>query len=80
MILEGSRAFSAVRVASRLGSADSLGCYLTWRPGPTTTDADRKCISNVRPAGLPPTEAGATIAGVCRQILERRSSGIDLVL
>ena len=63
-----------------LGAADSLGCYLTWRPGPATTDADRKCVSNVRPAGLSPAEAGATIAGVCRRILECGSSGTDLVL
>jgi len=63
-----------------LGSADSLGCYLTWRPGPGTTDADRKCISNIRPAGLAPDEAGATIAGVCRRILEHGSSGTSLVL
>jgi ethanolamine ammonia-lyase small subunit len=63
-----------------LGAADSLGCYLTWKPGAATTDADRKCISNVRPAGLDPAEAGATIAGVCRGILECGSSGTDLVL
>ena len=63
-----------------LGTADSLGCYLTWRPGPATTDADRKCVSNIRPGGLDPDEAGATIAGVCRRILERGTSGIDLVL
>jgi ethanolamine ammonia-lyase small subunit len=63
-----------------LGAADSLGCYLTWRPGPSTTDADRKCVSNVRPAGLAPDEAGATIAGVCRRILACGSSGTDLVL
>jgi len=63
-----------------LGAADSLGCYVTWRPGPSTTDADRKCVSNVRPAGLAPEEAGATIAGVCRRILERGSSGTDLIL
>lgn len=63
-----------------LGAADSLGCYLTFRPGPATTDADRKCVSNVRPAGLDPDEAGATIAGVCRRILERGTSGTDLVL
>jgi len=63
-----------------LGAADSLGCYLTWRPGPGTTDADRKCISNVRPAGLDPAEAGATIAGVCRRILDAGSSGTGLVL
>jgi ethanolamine ammonia-lyase small subunit len=63
-----------------LGSADSLGCYITWKPGPDTTDADRKCVSNIRPTGLDPAEAGATIAGVCRQIFECGSSGTDLVL
>lgn len=63
-----------------LAAADSLGCYLTWRPGPTTTDADRKCLSNIRPAGLDPAEAGATIAGVCRRIRAHAGSGTDLVL
>ena len=63
-----------------LGSTDSLGCYLTWHPTTATTDSDRKCISNVRPAGLDPVEAGAAIAGVCRRILERGTSGTDLVL
>jgi ethanolamine ammonia-lyase small subunit len=63
-----------------LGSADSLGCYLTWRPSASSTDADRKCVSNVRPAGLDPDEAGATIAGVCRRILEAQTSGTALIL
>ena len=63
-----------------LGAADSLGCYLTWRPSAASTDADRKCVSNIRPAGLDPAEAGATIAGVCRRILEHGSSGTELVL
>ncbi len=63
-----------------LGCADSLGCYVTLDAGPGSTDADRKCISNIRPAGLDPREAGATIAGLCRSILERGSSGTDLVL
>lgn len=63
-----------------LRAPDSLGCYLTWRPGPATTDADRKCVSNVRPAGLDPREAGATIAGVCRAILAHGGSGPTLVL
>jgi ethanolamine ammonia-lyase small subunit len=63
-----------------LGTPDSLGCYLTWSPGPTTTDADRKCISNIHPRGLDPSEAGATIAGTVERILAARSSGVDLVL
>lgn len=63
-----------------LGSADSLGCYLTFRPDAATADADRKCISNIRVAGLDPAEAGATIAGVCRRILVHGGSGTDLAL
>ncbi|HVN86882.1 MAG TPA: ethanolamine ammonia-lyase subunit EutC [Candidatus Binatia bacterium] len=63
-----------------LGTADSLGCYLTFRPGPTTTDADRKCVSNIRPLGLNPDEAGATIAGISQRILEKGSSATDLAL
>ena len=62
-----------------LGAADSLGCYLTWKPS-ADDRRDRKCVSNIRPAGLDPAEAGATIAGVCRRIFECGSSGTDLVL
>lgn len=63
-----------------LGSAESLGCYLTYRPSPSTTDADRKCVSNIHPRGLDSTEAGASIAGLCQRILAKGSSGTDLVL
>lgn len=46
-----------------LSAPDSLGAYITWAPQPgRTTDAERDCLSNIRPGGLPPAEAGERLA------------------
>jgi ethanolamine ammonia-lyase small subunit len=53
---------------------------LTLDPDAGTTDADRKCISNVHARGLPPDEAGAAIVEVCERILRAGSSGTRVAL
>jgi ethanolamine ammonia-lyase small subunit len=62
-----------------LSSADSLGAYLTYAPRPgVTRDAERNCVSNIRPDGLPIADAARLIASLVRLALARRLTGVAL--
>jgi ethanolamine ammonia-lyase small subunit len=62
-----------------LTSADSLGAYLTDAPRPgVTRDAERNCVSNIRPDGLPIADAARLIASLVRLALARKLTGIAL--
>ncbi|GCB47331.1 ethanolamine ammonia-lyase subunit EutC [Streptomyces sp. NL15-2K] len=75
-------AMVVVLVGERPGmsAADSLGAYLTYGPRPgTTTDADRNCLSNIRPPlGLPYETAAAKLAGLMGRARELRRTGVAL--
>jgi ethanolamine ammonia-lyase small subunit len=61
-----------------LTSPDSLGAYLTWQPAPGRTDAERNCLSNIRPAGMPYAEAAQRLVYLCTQARLRRCTGVVL--
>jgi ethanolamine ammonia-lyase small subunit len=61
-----------------LGSPDSLGAYFTYQPELGKTDADRNCVSNIRPQGLPPEEAADKLAQHLLHSEAQRTSGIKL--
>ncbi|HZF67491.1 MAG TPA: ethanolamine ammonia-lyase light chain EutC, partial [Gemmatirosa sp.] len=56
----------------------SLGAYLTWDPRPGRTDAERNCVSNVRPEGLSYDAAATTIAWLLHEARRRALTGVAL--
>ncbi len=61
-----------------LSAPESLGAYLTWAPRRGRTDAERNCISNIRPEGMPVATAAAKLLWLLGQMRQRRLSGVGL--
>jgi ethanolamine ammonia-lyase small subunit len=61
-----------------LSSPDSLGIYLTWAPRVGRSDAERNCISNIRPEGLHFEAAARTLAGLLAGARRLGRTGIAL--
>ncbi|MBN8929275.1 MAG: ethanolamine ammonia-lyase subunit EutC [Rhodospirillales bacterium] len=70
----------AVLIGERpgLSTADSLGCYLTWQPRVGRTDAERNCISNIRPDGLPIPLAAEKLLWLIGAMCRLRLTGVGL--
>jgi len=61
-----------------LSSPDSLGVYITHAPRRGRHDAERNCISNIRPEGLGYSAAAFRLAWLIRESLRRGLTGVGL--
>ena len=61
-----------------LSAADSLGAYMTLDPKVGRTDAERNCVSNIRPGGLPIEQATDTLAWLAGQAFRLGLTGVAL--
>jgi ethanolamine ammonia-lyase small subunit len=70
----------AVLIGERpgLSAADSLGVYLTWEPRPGRSDAERNCLSNIRPTGLTYARAAAKLVGLATEAARLQITGVGL--
>jgi ethanolamine ammonia-lyase small subunit len=59
-----------------LSSPDSLGAYVTWMPRRGRTDAERVCISNIRPEGLNYVDAAAQLIAVLADARRNQLTGV----
>jgi ethanolamine ammonia-lyase small subunit len=73
-------ALVAVLIGERpgLSSPDSLGVYLTWAPRVGRKDAERNCLSNIRPEGLSYEAAAAKMLYLLTEARRRKLTGIML--
>jgi ethanolamine ammonia-lyase small subunit len=68
----------AAQARPGLSSPDSLGIYLTWQPRIGRSDAERNCISNIRPEGLSYEQAARKLVWLCREARRMKLSGVGL--
>lgn len=61
-----------------LSSPNSLGIYFTYRAQLGHSDAQRNCISNIRPEGLSFTEASQRLVWLIREAQRLNLSGVNL--
>ena len=61
-----------------LGSYDSIGAYITYKPRVGRTDAERNCVSNIRETGLSLQAASDKIFSLLHTALMLQESGVGV--
>jgi ethanolamine ammonia-lyase small subunit len=63
-----------------LSATDSIGAYVTFKPCVGRMDAERNCVSNIRPGGLPLDKAAELVARLIEAAFVLGETGVGLKL
>ena len=63
-----------------LVTSQSMSAYIAYKPFIGISEGKRTVLSNIHAGGTPTVEAGAHIVGLIRMMLEKKVSGVDLVI
>jgi ethanolamine ammonia-lyase small subunit len=77
-LLQASQVAILIGERPGLSAADSLGIYVTYAPRVGRTDAERNCISNIRPEGLGYEEAAQALVRLMVRARQLRLTGVGL--
>lgn len=79
-VLSGAKS-TVILVGERpgLGTGDSLSLYTAYEPRLGQDNAEKNCISNVRPLGIPPVQAAELCADLMRRTFDAGGGGVHLV-
>lgn len=63
-----------------LATGESMSAYIAYKATVNMPEARRTVVSNIHKGGTPAVEAGAHIAHIIKQMLDKKASGLDLKL
>lgn len=63
-----------------LATAESMSAYMAYKATVGMPEARRTVISNIHKGGTPAVEAGAHLAGIIKQMIDKKISGVELKL
>jgi ethanolamine ammonia-lyase small subunit len=78
--VECKAAATVILVGERpgLGTGDSLSIYIAANPKLEQSNAEKNCISNVRPIGIRPDEAAELTAKIVKLAFDRGGGGVAI--